>query len=78
MSGWGGAAGGASVAGWACRDEDADRVFKWVKGHSDMRRVRLVRDRGGLDMWIPRAAYGASVVHFHIYAVRPGHPALGS
>lgn len=72
MSGWGDAAKGLSVAAWACREEDAARVFKWVKARGDIKKVKLVTDRGRLEMyWPPKSA-----VHFHIYVVRPGHPAL--
>lgn len=63
MSGWGGAAGGSSVAGWACRPEVAHIVERWVRNRRDMTRVRYLGDR-------PRGA------HVHIYVVEPGHPAL--
>lgn len=66
LSGWGRARGGASVAAWACRREDLDRVESWVAHRGDMRRVRVVK----LADWRPRAA------HVHVYAVEAGHPAL--
>lgn len=58
--------GGASVACWACRPEDADFVVRWVEKRGDMKRVRytsvesLRRVRG----------------HAHIYRVGVEHPAL--
>ena len=67
MSGWGKASGGPSYAGWACRPEDANKVARWVRNRSDMKRVRMV---GG--NYRPPSGRG----HCHIYAVRPGHPAL--
>ena len=66
MSGWGGAHGGYSWAGWACRAEDADRVERWVRGRGDMQYVRTGGDR-------PR---GRNVAHVHVYVAKPGHPAL--
>lgn len=65
MSGWGGAEGGKSVAAWACRMGDADRVFKWVKARSEMKHVRMSDH-----------AFRRGAVHTHIYCVRDGHPAL--
>jgi len=67
MSGWAFAEGGPSYAGWACRREDIDRVFNWVKRRDDMKHVRIVAGD-----YRPPAGPG----HCHIYAVRPGHPAL--
>jgi hypothetical protein len=75
LSGWGGAADGVSVAAWACREEDIDRVFKWVKARSDMRRVRLVDEREHSGVWPCKSVF-PRCVHFHIYAVTPGRPAL--
>ena len=67
MSGWGGAAGGASVAVWACDANTSwERVFDWVKRRSDARRVRTV----DLATYRPRAA------HVHVYVVTPDHPSL--
>jgi hypothetical protein len=57
MSGWGGARGGYSWAGWACRREDVDRAERWVRGRSDMNYVRVGGDR-------PR---GRQVAHVHVY-----------
>ncbi len=77
MSGWGGARGGLSVAAWACKDADVPKVFAWVKGRSDMRRVGLHRDSGG---WGKGENYypPKSTAHFHIYKVLEGHPALAA
>lgn len=68
MSGWGGAAGGASVAVWACRPDDLTTVERWVRSGGEARRVRIVKLRG----YRPRCA------HCHVYAVRDGHPSLGA
>jgi hypothetical protein len=66
MSGWGGAEGGASYAGWACRPEDSDKVLKWVRRRGDQMRIRITS-----DPYRPRNA-----AHVHIYVVVDGHPAL--
>ena len=66
LSGWGKAAGGLSYAGWACRLEDVQKVWRWVKNRGDMNRVRIVS-----KTYKPRGC-----VHFHLYVVRPGHPAI--
>ena len=63
MSGWGHARGGTSVAGWACRPEDAKTVMEWVEARKDMKRVRHLPAR-------PKAA------HVHIYVVTENHPAV--
>jgi len=68
MSGWGGAQGGASYAGWACRPEDADEVFDWVVARSEMKGVEIAA--GNFRPEDP------DCVHCHIYAVESGHPAL--
>ena len=65
MSGWGGAAGGASKCAWACKPEHVDRVFAWVSGRKEMKYVNCT-DRP----WYPKAA------HVHIYVVHDTHPAL--
>ncbi len=57
MSGWGGAEGGMSYAGWACTSEDEYQCERMVRGRNDMQRVRLVL----LDSYRPNAA------HTHIY-----------
>jgi len=67
MGGWGAATGGPSYAGWACRPDDAGTVERWVRNRSDMTRVRIVSGD-----YRPPSGPG----HCHIYAVRPGHPAL--
>ena len=56
MSGWGAAQGGTSVAGWACRPEDAKTVWEWVESRQDMKRVR----------YLPARPKGA---HVHVYVV---------
>lgn len=67
MSGWGGASCGASVCGWACAPEvELDRVFNWVKGRIEMRRVRVVC----LDNYRPKS----NVYHCHIYVANSDHP----
>lgn len=57
MSGWGGAEGGMSYAGWACPFKRLSEVETTVRNRSDMQRVRVVK----LDDYHPRAA------HTHIY-----------
>ncbi len=74
MSGWGGASKGASVAAWACREQDVSRVLKWAKARGDLKRIKVVEDRGGYRMFLPPQG----TAHFHIYIVRPGHPALAA
>lgn len=76
LSGWGGAEGGASIAAWACEPGDADRVFRWVKGRSDMRRVKLLDERAGFGGFVLWRAHYAGLRHVHIYVVNAGHPAL--
>lgn len=78
LSGWGGAAGGASVAAWACRESDVDAVFKWVKSRSDMRRVRLIDERDYMGRVVPVRSMFARCVHLTIYPVEVGHPALAA
>lgn len=71
MSGWGKAAGGVSYAAWACESlEAANQVESWVRGRSDMKRVRVVHE--GERRWKPRGNG-----HAHVYVVVPGHPSLG-
>lgn len=67
MSGWGGAQGGPSYAGWACRLDDECQVLRWVEGRGDQRRVRIVSGN-----YRPRPGPG----HCHIYVVNDSHPAL--
>ena len=70
MSGWGGAAGGASIVAWACATlEEAEQCEQWVRNRSEMRYVRLVRESKG---YIDRLR-GA---HVHVYVVEDWHPAL--
>ncbi len=57
---------GDSYAFWACRPGDADAVSAWVRGRSDIARVRQI------DGDPPRSKTG----HVHIYTVLEWHPAL--
>lgn len=69
MSGWGGAANGASRAAWAVPpDLNIDRVYDWVKRRKEMQYVNIV------DLRNYRAPRGTA--HFHIYVVNPGHSSL--
>lgn len=72
MSGWGGAAGGASVAAWAV-EADSTKIAvveAWVKRRREMKRVRIVRDD-------PRRRYRPrNAAHLHIYVVTDDHPSL--
>lgn len=65
MSGWGLAAGGTSVAAWACRPQDLDRVEAWVRNRRDLDRV-TVTDR----VRVPRGC-----AHYSLYVVHDDHPA---
>lgn len=57
MSGWGGAAGGASKCAWACETlAEAEHVESWVRKRNDMKYVNITN-----RPWYPRAA------HVHIY-----------
>ena len=70
LSGWGGAAGGVSIAAWACTEGDQGRVESWVRHRSDMKRVRVAYDNG-------KQRYRPSGKgHLHIYFVGPDHPAI--
>jgi len=66
LSGWGKATGGMSYAGWACKFEDKEKVFKWVSNRGDMKRVKEV-----YGDYRPRGKG-----HYHIYVVDEGHPSL--
>lgn len=71
MSGWGGAAGGASRVAWAVDDlSKTSKLFDWVKNRGEMKYANVVR----LDAY--RAPKGTA--HFHIYVAKDGHPAFGS
>ena len=69
MSGWGGAAGGASRCCWAFDHTlvNSDRVFNWVQSRKEMRYVNLV------DLRTYRAPRGTA--HFHVYVCGPEHVA---
>jgi len=64
MSGWGGAAGGASYAAWACEDRDVSTVLAWVESRREMKRVRVT-----CDPYRP----GSACAHLHIYVVDDDH-----
>lgn len=69
LSGWGGAEGGLSYAAWACRPEDGQEVFNWVRRRGDMDNVQESVDS-------PSEHYRPSCAHLHIYTVGENHPAL--
>lgn len=76
MSGWGGAAGGASRCAWAVPMEPNGgtvalyAVLDWVRARPEMRYVNIV------DLSTYRTPRGTA--HFHIYTVDPmTHPAVG-
>ena len=58
MSGWGGAQGGPSYAGWAFPDGEQAACESWVRHRSDAKRVRIV-----LGSYRPKPGPG----HCHIY-----------
>jgi len=62
LSGWGGAAGGASYAAWACRPEERTPCLTWVEERRDMKRVR---EAG------PGYRPGRGCAHLHVYVFRP-------
>lgn len=66
LSGCGKAEGGVSYAVWACKPEDADKVYHWVSNRGDMKRVREVRSD-----YKPKGKG-----HCHIYVVDENHRAI--
>ena len=42
LSGWGGASGGLSYAGWACTPDMLDVIEQRIRNRSDAKRVRVV------------------------------------
>lgn len=73
MSGWGGAAAGASRCAWAMpgefhHDGRADRLERWVRNRSEMIHVNVVDLR--------RYRPPAGTAHFHVYVAGPDHPAV--
>jgi hypothetical protein len=63
MSGWGQAAGGKSVAAWACEGPtEAEKCHAAVASRKDMARVRIVFDGSGRPYRAPRGT-----AHFSIY-----------
>lgn len=72
MSGWGGAAGGASIAAWACATlPEAEACEQWVRSRREMRNVRLVRE----SRYYLRRIRAA---HVHVYVVDADHPSTQS
>ena len=67
MSGWGKATGGNSVAAWACRPEDLERVEVWVRSRRDLERVTVTD-----GVHVPTGC-----VHYSLYVVHTEHTALG-
>lgn len=69
MSYWGAAKDGISRVAWACKSqEDASKVYEWVKSRSDMKNVSII------DLRSHKIA--SQDAHFHIYLVNKVHPAL--
>ena len=66
LSGWGKAAGGCSIAAWACKPEHEQKVFAWVKSRGDMKKV----------MKVVSTYHPSGTGHCHIYVVGDNHPAL--
>lgn len=58
MSGWGGAKGGPSYAGWACAPSAEYDVYRRIAARGEMRRVRVVGSN-----YRPKGGAG----HCHIY-----------
>lgn len=72
LSGWGGAAGGASRCAWAVPNEwigdgSIEAVETWVRSRSEMRHVNVVN----LSSYRPPRG----TAHFHIYVCDDAHPA---
>ncbi|NBQ99699.1 MAG: hypothetical protein EBT97_04470, partial [Actinobacteria bacterium] len=57
----------ATVAAWACRPEDRDRVESWVRDRRDLVRVTVTD-----GIRVPRGC-----AHFSLYVVHEAHPAMG-
>ena len=66
LSGWGLATGGTSVAAWACRPDDLDRVEAWVRNRRDLEHVTVTD-----GVHVP-----AGCVHYSLYVVHTEHTAL--
>jgi hypothetical protein len=64
LSSWG--PPGSSICAWACKPEDADKVFEWVDGRNEMKNVRFKKED-----YKPRNAG-----HFSIYVVHDTHRSL--
>ena len=67
MSGWGGAAKGASKCAWAVERKNWRQMLEWVENRSDMKYVNVTFS----GEWKPRNA-----AHVHIYVASDSHPAL--
>ena len=68
MSGWGGAEGGASYAGWAFPEGHESAAMGMVAARSEMQRVRLLSGD-----YKPNSRYCA---HCHIYVFKDRHAEL--
>lgn len=66
MSGWGLASGGTSVAAWACRPHDLERVEAWVRNRRDLDRVTVT----------DRVRVPPGCAHYSLYVVHDEHTAL--
>ena len=69
LSGWGEAEGRRSLAYWACKPEDADRVLAWVRSRTDIEAVTRYEERLPQDI-------RDSGDHVHVYVISEGHVAL--
>jgi hypothetical protein len=59
LSGWGGATGGYSRCGWACKPEDIDAVEAMVRSRSEMQYVNVVQ----ANTYRPPKG----TAHYHLY-----------
>ena len=71
MSGWGKARNGESWVAWCCRPEDHAQVLDWVAARGDTKHVNVFQYRDLFELSVPN-----DCVHFSIYVVEEGHPAL--
>lgn len=55
-----------SIAAWACKFKDVDRVRRWVDSRPEMKKVRLATDK-------VKPQRGD---HVSVYVVRDDHPSL--
>lgn len=69
LSHWGMAEGGISRVIWACQsNDDASKIFDWVKTRSEMKNVSIV------DLRTYKPA--SQDAHLHVYVVNSNHPVL--